>query len=326
VAASGGKKAIIAALLANAGIAVAKFVGFLLTQASSMLAESIHSVADSGNQALLLLGGNRARREPDANHPFGYGRARYFWSFVVAVVLFALGSLFSLYEGVEKLRHPHELTSPIIAVGILVVAIGLETASFRTAIHEARPLKGTRTWWAFVRETKVPELPVVLLEDLGALVGLVIALIGVGLAVVTGDPVWDALGTLAIGTLLGIISVILAIEMKSLLMGEGADPVHAAAMRDALERTDGIEEILDLRSQHIGPEELLVAGQVRMASGLDLDGVIRSIDTAESRMREAVPYTARIFLEPDHADVTPLSVSDRRGHRENGSSPGGHGG
>ncbi|MET0191670.1 MAG: cation transporter, partial [Pseudonocardia sediminis] len=222
MSASGGNKAIIAALLANAGIALAKFIGFLVTGASSMLAEAVHSVADTANQGLLLLGGRRARREATEEHPFGFGRDRYFYSFVVALMLFTLGAVFAIYEGIHKLEEPEPLTSPIVAVVILLVAIVLEGFSFRTAVTESRPLKGSRSWWRFIRQAKVPELPVVLLEDFGALIGLAFALGGVGLTVLTDDPVWDAVGTLCIGTLLGVIAVILVIEMKSLLIGEGA--------------------------------------------------------------------------------------------------------
>src|SRR5688500_14181361 len=226
MAASGGTRAIVAALLANAGIAIAKFIGWLITGSSSMLAEAVHSVADTSNQGLLLLGGKRAQRAATPEHPFGYGRDRYFYSFVVALLLFTLGSVFALYEGIHKLESHEPLTSPLVAVGILVVAIGLETYSFRTAIVESRPLKGNGTWWQFIRQSKVPELPVVLLEDLGALVGLVLALLGAGLTVITGDSVFDALGTIAIGVLLGVIAIILIIGMKSLLIGEGAaEPV-----------------------------------------------------------------------------------------------------
>ena len=312
MAAGGGRKAVIAALLANAGIAVAKFVGFAITGASSMLAEAIHSVADSGNQGLLLLGGARSLRPPSASHPFGYGRVRYFWSFVVAVVLFALGALFSLYEGIEKLREPHDITSAGIAITILVVAIVLETLSFRTAIVEARPLKGERSWWRFVRETKVAELAVVLLEDLGALVGLILALVGVGLTLVLDDPMWDAIGTLSIGALLGLISIILAIEMKSLLVGEGADPTQVKQVREAIEATEGIVEILDLRTQHLGPEEVLIAGQVRMSPELGLDSVIATIDAAEERVREILPFQTYIFLEPDRAERPGEVVQEAR--------------
>src|SRR5688500_11107028 len=221
MAASGGTRAIVAALLANAGIAIAKFIGWLITGSSSMLAEAVHSVADTSNQGLLLLGGRTARRAATPEHPFGYGRDRYFYSFVVALLLFTLGSVFALYEGIHKLESHESLTSPLVAVGILVVAIGLETWSFRTAIVESRPLKGSGTWWQFIRQSKVPELPVVLLEDLGALVGLILALLGVGLSVATGNPAFDAYGTIAIGVLLGVIAIILIIEMKSLLIGEG---------------------------------------------------------------------------------------------------------
>jgi len=296
-----GNKAVVAALFANAGIAVAKFVGFLLTRSSSMLAESVHSVADSGNQALLLLGGRRARRVATEAHPFGYGRSRYFWSFVVAVVLFALGGLFALYEGYEKLLHPEELQSPSIAVGILVVAIGLETASFRTAVREAQPLRGTDSWWSFIRHSKSPELPVVLLEDLGALVGLFIALAGVALVVVTGDPAWDAYGTLAIGVLLAVISVVLAVEMQSLLLGEGATPAHVAAIRDAITGTPQVLELLHLQTQHLGPDELLVAAKVRLDEQMSFAQVVSSIDAAERRIRDAVPIARVVYLEPDNA-------------------------
>ncbi|MGH4025379.1 MAG: cation diffusion facilitator family transporter, partial [Pseudonocardiaceae bacterium] len=199
MAATGGTKAIVAALLANAGIAIAKFIGYLVTGSSSMLAEAVHSVADTSNQGLLLLGQKRARREATEEHPFGYGRDRYFYSFVVALLLFSLGSVFALYEGFHKLESHEPLTSPIVAIVILAVAIVLETLSFRTAIRESRPLKGSGTWWQFIRQAKTPELPVVLLEDAGALFGLMLALGGVGLATVTGDPVWDAIGTLCIG-------------------------------------------------------------------------------------------------------------------------------
>jgi cation diffusion facilitator family transporter len=299
VSASGGTRAIIAALLANAGIAVAKFVGYLVTGSSSMLAESVHSVADTSNQGLLLLGGKRAKRAATAEHPFGYGRDRYFYSFVVALLLFSLGSVFAIYEGIHKLEHPESLTSPLVAVIILVVAIGLETFSFRTAIVESRPLKGSATWWQFIRQAKVPELPVVLLEDLGALVGLVLALLGVGLSVLTGNVVFDALGTIAIGVLLGVIAVILIIEMKSLLIGEGAAQPVLRRIVSELEACDEIERIIHIKTQYLGPEEMLVAAKVAMAPGTSLEDVARSIDAAEERCRAAVPDARIIYLEPD---------------------------
>ena len=299
--AGGSTKAVVTALFANAGIAVAKFVGFLITGASSMLAESIHSVADSGNQGLLLLGGARAQRSATAQHAFGYGRARYFWAFVVSVVLFALGGMFSLYEGVQKLLHPHEVTSLGVAIGILVLGLALEGFALRTAMNEAQPLRRGRSWWRFVRETKVPELAVVLLEDLGALIGLTLALVGVVLASVTGNPAWDAVGTLCIGALLLVISVVLAVEMQSMLLGESADPADVDVIRTTLSGTDGITEVLDLRTQHLGPEQVLVAGQIRMDGSLRADEVVAVIDGAERAVRHALSYRVDIFLEPDTA-------------------------
>jgi cation diffusion facilitator family transporter len=288
----------VAALLANAGIALAKFIGYLITGSSSMLAEAVHSVADTSNQGLLLLGGRTARRAATPEHPFGYGRDRYFYSFVVALLLFTLGSVFAIYEGIHKLESHEPLTSPVVAVVILVVAIALEGFSFRTAIHESRPLKGDGTWWQFIRQSKVPELPVVLLEDLGALVGLVLALLGVGLSVLTGDPVWDAIGTICIGVLLGIIAIILIVEMKSLLIGEGAAPPVLSEIVSALESGD-VQRVIHIKTQYIGPEELLVAAKIALAPGLPLASVAAAIDEAEARVRERVPDARIIYLEPD---------------------------
>ncbi|CAM3623317.1 cation diffusion facilitator family transporter [Kibdelosporangium persicum] len=298
MSAGGGTKAIIAALLANAGIAVAKFVGFLITGSSSMLAESVHSVADTSNQGLLLLGQKTARRKASVAHPFGYGRDRYFYSFIVALMLFTLGSAFALYEGIHKVQHPEALTSPIVAVIILVVAIGLETYSFRTAIVESRLVKGDATWWQFIRQSRTPELPVVLLEDAGALFGLIFALIGVGLATVTGDPVWDAVGTLMIGVLLGVIAIILIIEMKSLLIGEGATPRELDTILDEI-AAGRIERVIHIKTQYMGPDELLVAAKVALTSGLSVEEVAQAIDDAEQRVRGKVPAARLIYLEPD---------------------------
>jgi cation diffusion facilitator family transporter len=299
VSASGGTKAIIAALLANAGIALAKFVGYLVTGSSSMLAEAVHSVADTSNQGLLLLGGKRAQRAATADHPFGYGRDRYFYSFVVALLLFSLGSVFALYEGIHKLESEEPLTSPLVAVAILVVAIGLETFSFRTAIKESRPLKGGSTWWQFIRQSKSPELPVVLLEDFGALIGLILALLGVGLTLLTGNPVFDALGTIAIGVLLGVIAVILIIEMKSLLIGEGAAPPVLGRIVAAIEDSGVVQRVIHIRTQYLGPEELLVAAKIAMDACVSAEDVARGIDEAEQRVRTAVPEARLIYLEPD---------------------------
>jgi cation diffusion facilitator family transporter len=301
----GGTRAIVAALAANAGIAIAKFIGFLITGSSSMLAEAVHSLADTANQGLLLLGGKRAKRAATAEHPFGYGRDRFFYAFVVALLLFTLGSVFALYEGIEKLAHPGELTSPIVAIVILFVAIGLEGFSFRTAIHESRELKGQLSWWQFIRQSTTPELPVVLLEDFGALIGLVLALLGVGLTLITGDGVFDALGTIAIGILLGVIAIVLIIEMKSLLIGEGARPPVVEAIIDGIEG-GAVQHVLHLRTQYLGPEELLVAAKIALAPGLPVEDVARAIDEAEARVRAAVPHARMIYLEPDlERTVTP---------------------
>ncbi|MDT5325824.1 MAG: hypothetical protein QOF25_2976 [Mycobacterium sp.] len=296
---AGSTRAIVAALLANAGIAVAKFVGFIITGSSSMLAESVHSVADTSNQGLLLFGQREARKEADDLHPFGYGRSRYFYSFVVALVLFTLGSVFALYEGYHKITHPEDLTSPVVAIVILVLAIGLESYSFRTAAVESRPLKGSGSWWHFIRTSRNPELPVVLLEDTGALIGLALALGGVGLSMLTGEPVWDGIGTVAIGVLLGIIAVILMVEMHSLLIGEGATSQEDKAIRAALEQTANVDRLIHIRTQYLGPDELLVGAKIALAAETDLATVAATIDAAESAVRAAVPAARVIYLEPD---------------------------
>jgi cation diffusion facilitator family transporter len=298
VAAEGGTKAILAALFANAGIAVAKFIGFLVTGSSSMIAEAVHSVADTSNQGLLLLGMKTSKRAATSEHPFGYGRDRYFYSFIVALVLFTLGSLFALYEGIHKIQEPEPLTTAYVAVIILVVAIALETYSFRTAIVESVKVKGDATWVQFIRQAKTPELPVVLLEDAGALLGLILALGGVGLSVLTGDPVWDGVGTICIGILLGIIAVILIVEMKGLLIGEGSGPVELRAITAAL--TGGnVERVIHVKTQYIGPDELLVAAKIAVRGSRSTAEVAGAIDEAEARVRAAVPAARMIYLEPD---------------------------
>ncbi|MEV6255988.1 MULTISPECIES: cation diffusion facilitator family transporter [unclassified Nocardia] len=299
MSAGGGKKAIIAALSANAGIAAAKFVGAAITGSGSMLAEAVHSVADTGNQALLLLGQQRAAKEADELHPFGYARNRYFYSFIVALVLFTLGSGYAIYEGIHKIQHPEELSSPIVAVIILVIAIALESYSFTTAVRESAPLKGDASWWRFIRNSRSPELPVVLLEDTGALIGLVFAFAGVGLTMLTDDPVWDGVGTLAIGGLLGVIAVVLIVEMQSLLIGEGATPQENRLIRANLVDRTRIDRVIHLKTQYLGPEELLVAAKVGVVPGLDIAAIAGAIDEAESRVRAAVPAARVIYLEPD---------------------------
>lgn len=297
--ASGSRKAVIAALLANAGIAIAKFVGFLITGATSMLAEAVHSVADSGNQGLLLWGVAAARRAPSSEHPFGHGRERYFWAFVVSLVIFSLGGLFAVREGLHKLADPHALTSPGVAIGILLVGIVLEGISFRTAIVEAREPRGSSSWWEFIRHSKTPELPVVLLEDLGALCGLALALLGVTTAAITGDGRWDGAGSVAIGVLLLIIAVILAIEMKSLLIGEAASQGARDQIHDAVLAGDEVERLIDLRTLHLGPDQLLVAAKLQFQRALSIDQLAAAIDAVEGRIRARVPIATIIYLEPD---------------------------
>jgi cation diffusion facilitator family transporter len=294
-----GTKAVIAALLANAGIAVAKFVGFVITGSASMLAEAIHSVADSGNQGLLLLGGKRARRKADPHHPFGYGRERYFWAFIVAMVLFSLGGAFAIFEGIEKIRHPHEVESPEVAIGILLFAILLESFSFRTAIKEASKIRGDAGWWQFIRRSKNPELPVVLLEDLGALVGLVFALTAVTATIVTDDSLWDGIGTLNIGVLLTVIAVILAIEMKSLLIGESADKTVQETVRSAIEIEPAVERLIHLRTQHLGPDELLIGAKVSFIGELSVSEIADAINRVETNVRNNVPTVGIMYIEPD---------------------------
>lgn len=265
-----------------------------------MLAEGVHSVADTGNQVLLLWGSARAKREADDLHPFGYGRERYFWSFVVALVLFMLGAVFASYEGIHKIQHPEPLSSPMWAVGILVLGIVLEGFSFRTAIVESKKIKGDASWWDFIRKSRTPELPVVLLEDLGALLGLVIALAGVGLVVLTGNPVFDGAATLAIGVLLGVIAIILAWEMKSLLIGEGADVNTRDGLRRVIENHPKVKRIIHTKTLHLAPEELLVACKIDFDGVNHLSDLALAINELEAQMRAAIPQlTLRIYLEPD---------------------------
>ena len=311
--AGGSTKAIIAAFFANLGIAIAKLVGFFITRSSSMLAESIHSFADTSNQGLLLYGGRAAGRDATPRHQFGFGRERYFWSFVVALVLFSLGSLFAIYEGIEKIRHPHEISSPAIAIGILIFGILLEGGSLRTAIVESRKVKRPdQSWWEFIRNARSPELPVVLLEDWGAMFGLVIALAAISISMGFDAPVWDGIGTLTIGVLLGIIAVVLAVEMKSLLIGEAATLSDQEAIEDAIEAGDDVDRLIHIRTQHIGPEDILVAAKVHFATGLTTTQLADAIDATEKRIRAAVPMTRLIYLEPDLFDENhpPRSADD----------------
>ncbi|MGI5482461.1 cation diffusion facilitator family transporter [Streptomyces lavendofoliae] len=299
MSASGGTKAIVAALAANLAIAASKFVAFLFSGSSSMLAESVHSLADSGNQGLLLLGGKKAQREATPQHPFGYGRERYIYAFLVSIVLFSVGGMFAIYEGYEKIKHPHEIEAWYWPVGVLVFAIIAETFSFRTAIKESNQIRGTLSWKEFVRRAKAPELPVVLLEDLGALVGLVLALVGVSLALATGNGIWDGIGTLCIGILLIVIAIVLAAETKSLLLGESAGIDEVRKIEEALVDNDTVTGIIHMRTLHLGPEELLVAAKIAVQHDDTASEVAAAIDAAEARIRAAVPIARVIYLEPD---------------------------
>ncbi|MEV4509505.1 cation diffusion facilitator family transporter [Dactylosporangium sp. NPDC049525] len=297
----GGTKAVVAALFANLGIAVTKFVAFLLTGSSSMLAEAIHSVADSGNQGLLLFGGRQSKRRADAEHPFGYGRERYVYAFVVAVVLFFVGGIFALYEAWHKIGHPAPIDKwQWVPVTVLVAAIVMESLSFRTAILETKKVKGDGvSWWQFIQRAKEPELPVILLEDLAALVGLVFALFGVSLTLITGDGIWDGIGTAAIGVLLIVVAAILAVEMKGLLVGEAASPEQIAQIKAAIVAGPEVESLIHMRTVHLGPDELLVAAKIAVRHDETAAEVARGIDAAESRIRAAVPIATIIYLEPD---------------------------
>jgi cation diffusion facilitator family transporter len=295
---TGGNRAVIAALAANLSIALIKFIAFAITLSSAMLAEAVHSVVDSGNQILLLVGGRRSRRDATTEHPFGYGRDRYVYAFLVALTLFTAGGLFALYEGEEKVRHPHELETPAVALIVLAVAAALESFSFRTAIKESAKIKGTDSWIGFIRHSKTPELVVVLLEDFAALIGLAFALAGVGLATITDNARWDGVGSIAIGALLIAVACVLVVEVKSLLLGESAAPQTRAAIVAALVG-GGIDRVIHLRTMHLGPDELLVAAKVAMPASRSFAEVARAIDDAEVRVRAAVPSARVIYLEPD---------------------------
>jgi cation diffusion facilitator family transporter len=296
----GSKKAIVAAFFANLGIAVAKFVGFVITRSAGLLAEAGHSLADTGNQALLLFGSKRGSRPADEAHPFGYGPERYFWAFVVALVLFSMGGLFALYEGIEKLRTPHEIDSVGVAFGILLLAIALETYSLRTAVKEANHIRPKdKSWWWFIRNSKAPELPIVLLEDTGAEAGLVLALGGLIMAEVTGNPRWDAVGSISIGLLLVCIAIILAIEMKGLLIGEAPVESMLSDIERAIAGAPHVIGLIHLRALHLGPDEILVAAKIDFEHELTVADLAEAIDLAEVAIRAAVPLNITIYIEPD---------------------------
>jgi len=270
----------------------------------------VHSVADSGNQALLLLGRSRAAREETEEHPFGFGRERYFYAFIVAVVLFTGGAAFSVFEGIHKIAHPEQVKSPGVAFVVLAIAIVLESFSLRTAVRESNQARGRHGWLAFIRRAKAPELPAVLLEDMAALAGLGFATVGVTLAVVTGDGRWDGAGSLAIGVLLAGVAVILAMETKSLLIGESASAEVERAIVAALEAGPEVERVIHLRTLHMGPESLLVAAKIAVRRSARAGTVAAGIDAAEQRVRRAVPIAEMIYLEPDLYESSRADVTD----------------
>ncbi len=292
-------RAIIAALLANIGIAITKFIAAAISGSASMFAEAIHSVADSGNQFLLIIGGKRSRRAATATHPFGYGRSRYIYAFMVSIVLFSIGGMFSIFEGVQKLNEPHELENVWLPLTVLGVAIVLESFSLRTALHEAKKARGKTSLAKYIRHAKSPELPVVILEDMAALLGLVFAFAGVSLTVLTHDPIFDAYGTLAIGALLILVAIILGAETSSLLVGEGASADDTALIRDALEVVVGKGGVIHMKTLYLGPEELMLGAKISIAKNATGEEVAETINAAEESVRNAVPATRVIYLEPD---------------------------
>ena len=319
----GGTRAVVAALTANIFIAVTKFGAWVLTGASSMLAEAIHSVADSGNQVLLLVGGKRATREATPEHPFGYGRERYVFGFIVAVVLFSVGGLFALYEAYHKYEEVHAGEPNGLLEGrwwwvplvVLTAAIIAESFSFRTAIVESNKVRGKQSWGRFIRRAKAPELPVILLEDFAALLGLVFALFGVGMTLITQNGYFDVIGTAAIGVLLVLVAITLAIETKSLLLGEAAGLDSIARIETALTGTSGVERIIHMKTLHLGPEEILVAAKIGVSASASAGDVAETIDRAEVAIREAEPMVTALYLEPDiyRADYAPAARPDRPG-------------
>lgn len=299
MSASHGTKAIIAAMLANLGIAITKFIAWAFSGASAMLAEGVHSLADTGNQILLLIGGKRAQRRADIEHPFGYGRVRFVYAFVVSIILFSVGGVFSLYEGVHKLQHPEPLEVWWLPMLVLSIAIVLESFSLRTAIRESNPHRGTATWTQFIRHSKAPELPVVLLEDTAALVGLVIAFVGVGLTALTGNSLFDGLGTIGIGIVLILVAVVLGIETKGLLVGEGASISDINKIEKAIIAGGETNGIIHMKTLYLGPDEFMVGAKLAFPPDLNFSEIAREIDVIEKRIRNEVPAAKIIYIEPD---------------------------
>jgi cation diffusion facilitator family transporter len=295
----GSTRAIVAALVANIVIATTKFVAAAISGSASMFAEGVHSLADSGNQVLLMIGGRRSRRAATDNHPFGYGRSRYVYAFVVSIVLFSVGGMFSIFEGVQKLNEPHELEQAWLPLTVLGVSIILESFSLRTALRESKIARGQQSLVQYIRHAKAPELPIVVLEDIAALIGLVLAFGGVGLTVLTHDPIWDAIGTLCIGALLILVALALGAETSSLLIGEGAvaddtDKIHAALLQ-----ATGVNQVIHMKTLYLGPDELMLGAKIAVESTDSAATVAKAIDEAERLVRQSVPAVKVIYLEPD---------------------------
>ena len=300
MAASNGSpiRAILYALSANFGIAIAKSFAAYFTASSSLLAEAIHSYADTGNQLLLLLGLYRARKPADSDHPLGYGKVSYFWSFIVAIILFSLGGLFSIYEGWHKLADPQPLRHAWVAISVLAISIVLEGFSMFGCITEVNHMRGERSLWRWLHESRNAELVVVFGEDLAALLGLVIALVFVSLAAASGDSTLDAYGSMAIGVVLLAVSVFVAIRIKALLIGRSADPDLAEAIEVLIAKDDDIVEVYNVITLQLGPQVMLAA-KIRMRSGLGIDLACEKINALEDQLQARFPEIAWSFVEPD---------------------------
>jgi cation diffusion facilitator family transporter len=296
---SGGNRAIVAALLANLGIAVVKFIAAAFSGSGSLLAEAVHSLADTGNQFLLLIGGRKSRKAADETHPFGYGRERFVFAFVVSIILFSVGGVFSIWEGIQKIQEPHKLENAWLPIVVIIVSIVLESFSFRTALKESKEARGSESVVKYIRHAKAPELPIVMLEDFAALIGLTLAFLGVGLTIITGLTIFDAIGTLGIGTLLVLVAIVLGVETKSLLVGEGASPADVTAIRDAINAHKDVEALIHMKTLYLGPDELLVAAKIAFGRSEKLADVAAAIDDVEEAIRAAVPIARVIYLEPD---------------------------
>ena len=297
----GTARAILYAFLANGGIALAKTWAAWLTGSGSMLAEAIHSYADTGNQVLLYLGLKQSSKPPDPEHPLGYGKLSYFWSFIVALMLFSLGGLFSIYEGVHKLSHPEPLTDAWIAISVLGVAIVLESFSLMGCLREIRVIRGQRPFRLWLKHTRSSELVVVLGEDVAALLGLVLAMIFISLAAVTGNPVFDAIGSMCIGAILIVISIFLTMRMRSLLVGRSADPMIQEIINEIIGNDKDIDQVFNVITVQFGSDTLLAA-KIKLKSGINIGTAVADINGLERRLKQEIPDLKWCFIEPDVSD------------------------